>query len=123
MKGYVFKRKIEKRKREKTISLCDGLIFPPTLICIYRDIFICVFLLFKIKAITGTKPSRWWRVRAKGTRDATEAAELPVPPLVERVEELAVMCPDQIENQPATATKTSAVLFVKRRRRMTPIQR
>ena len=79
----------------------------------------------RIKAITGTKPSRWWRVRAKGTSDATAAEGLEAP--VEEPEAAAaaaeVKCRDRIANKPETATKMSAAHLARRRRKTRPIQR
>ena len=77
----------------------------------------------RIKAITGTKPSRWWRVRAKGTSDATAAEGLEAP--VEEPEAAAEeeKCRDRIANKPETATKMSAAHLARRRRKTRPIQR
>jgi hypothetical protein len=75
---------------------------------------------YRIKAITATKPSRWWKVRAKGTRDATEAEELVGALLVGAP---VVKCLAQIASRPATATKMSVANPARRRRRTTPILR
>jgi len=73
----------------------------------------------RIKAITGTKPSRWWKVQAKGTRDATEAEEL-VGLLVGAP---VVKCLARIASRPATATKMSVANPARRKRKTTPILR
>jgi len=85
--------------------------------------------MIKIKVITVAKPSRWWKAQAKATRGATAAVVA-----VEAVglgmqveEELEPPAKCLVRSRPVMAMVTETMMNVdrpiKRKRKMTPIQR